>query len=387
MIDTIAFVQCHYKNFKEAYQDDRFCMRRLQESGLFAHVVLAAADIEENRAIVPQAAKQAGVEFFLGDNKNLLKRMLDAGTDFQAEYLARVLPEWFYVDLELVRAMIETCREHHSDYVFLPYDFDIKFGADVHSIDGLRKAMAAMSQHAEATQHAFRPWFWLESNPYNAWRATMHNHVPEFDNEYFRRWKVLVSERYPVAWDYGKHFEYHTYEYASSFLRPSDEVLDLACGWGEGSQVLAKWAAQVDGIDLSEEQIVHAVRNNRHTNVRYRTGDAQSLPFQSDSKDVVVSVHTMEHLPDDLRFLDEVRRVLKPGGRLIIEVPTRMTRPFSSNREPVMPGHIREYKPGELRDKVAQFLEVELAFGVSRGHYCDFLRTRNAALLVAHKMG
>ena len=80
-------------------------------------------------------------------------------------------------------------------------------------------------------------------------------------------------------------------------------VLDIACGDGYGSSILAKVAADVHGVDIDEASIESA--ELRYPTVNFRVGDAAKLPFSDGQFDVAVSFETLEHVPDPQAMLDE----------------------------------------------------------------------------------
>jgi ubiquinone/menaquinone biosynthesis C-methylase UbiE len=108
-------------------------------------------------------------------------------------------------------------------------------------------------------------------------------------------------------------------------LSPGERVLEVGCGTGEVAQRARSRVGatgQVSGIDPSAEMIAVAQRKARRAglDIDYRVGAIEALPYPDASFDVVLSSLMMHHLPDDLKSggLAEVRRVLKPGGRLLI---------------------------------------------------------------------
>ena len=110
-------------------------------------------------------------------------------------------------------------------------------------------------------------------------------------------------------------------------LSPEDKILDLCCGQGRHSLELARRGFQsVEGLDRSHYLIQKARTQAKEEglNVRFREGDARKLPYLPDSFDVVMvlgnSFGYFETIQDDLRVLKEVSRVLKPWGRLLIDV-------------------------------------------------------------------
>jgi len=120
------------------------------------------------------------------------------------------------------------------------------------------------------------------------------------------------------------------YEHLHRYLMCSEHakgklVLDLACGEGYGSALLARVAKHVTGVDVSGEAVQHARETyaGAASNLEYRLGSADALPLDDHSFDLVVSFETLEHLANQQQMVDEIQRVLKPGGLLIISTPDR----------------------------------------------------------------
>jgi ubiquinone/menaquinone biosynthesis C-methylase UbiE len=96
-------------------------------------------------------------------------------------------------------------------------------------------------------------------------------------------------------------------------------VLEVGSGRGGGASYIARYLkpAALTGVDLSEEAIGFCRRTHRVPGLSFQTGDAESLPFESDMFDVVVNIessHCYPHLP---AFFHEVARVLKHGGHFL----------------------------------------------------------------------
>ena len=98
-------------------------------------------------------------------------------------------------------------------------------------------------------------------------------------------------------------------------------VLDIACGTGYGTQMLAEKAEHVYGVDVSDEAVEYAEINYPHAKITYKQGDARKIPLDDASVDVIVSLETIEHIPDPEEFVKEVKRVLKKGGQFIVSTP------------------------------------------------------------------
>ena len=94
--------------------------------------------------------------------------------------------------------------------------------------------------------------------------------------------------------------------------KSGQQVLDLCCGHGAMTSALCERGCKVTGLDFSSAMLAHAKR--RAPKAQFREGDAQALPFDDASFDVVLSNCGIMHLPDQPRALSEVRRVLRSEG-------------------------------------------------------------------------
>ena len=100
-------------------------------------------------------------------------------------------------------------------------------------------------------------------------------------------------------------------------------MLDVGCGIGGTSRYLAKKfpEAQVTGITISEEQIARATAlasERGIPNAKFELVDALNMKFDDDSFDLVWACESGEHMPDKEKYVQEMARVLKPGGRIAI---------------------------------------------------------------------
>lgn len=94
-------------------------------------------------------------------------------------------------------------------------------------------------------------------------------------------------------------------------------VLEVSCGHGGGASYFARTYRPTEyvGLDLNLEAIRHCQARHQAEGLRFQVGDAQRLPFADGSFDVVINVEASHCYPDFPGFLDEVARVLRPGGR------------------------------------------------------------------------
>lgn len=106
-----------------------------------------------------------------------------------------------------------------------------------------------------------------------------------------------------------------------SGVTPEMRVLDVACGPGFLTRAFARSGARVIGIDATEAFLELAraeARDEGLTTVEFRNGDAERLPFDDATFDVVVSRAAFHHFPRPAHVLGEMRRVCRPGGRVMV---------------------------------------------------------------------
>jgi SAM-dependent methyltransferase len=108
-------------------------------------------------------------------------------------------------------------------------------------------------------------------------------------------------------------------------IEPGDEVVEIGCGVGRLTRVIAERATSVKALDISSEMLAEARRHNPELqNVEWIQGDGVSLAGVADaSADLVISHVVFQHIPDPevtLGYVREIGRVLRPGGRAAIQV-------------------------------------------------------------------
>lgn len=103
----------------------------------------------------------------------------------------------------------------------------------------------------------------------------------------------------------------------NSSLAPN-AVLDVGCSSGHITSKIADFfpKARVEGIDVYDKSI--KLGRKLHTNVKFKLGDAHNLPYGSSNFDLVTCIETLEHLENPAKVIEEIRRVSKSHGRVLI---------------------------------------------------------------------
>ncbi|MEG4195561.1 class I SAM-dependent methyltransferase, partial [Microcoleus sp. S36a_D3] len=156
----------------------------------------------------------------------------------------------------------------------------------------------------------------------------------------------FTGERYVPSLRGAIRYE-HLHRYALSLeLVQGKSVLDIASGEGYGSAILSQVASSVVGVDIDSACISFACKKYASiANLEFLVGACDAFPLANESVDVVTSFETIEHHAKHDEMMQEIKRVLKPGGTLIISSPNRLTyseQPKSLSSNPNNPFHVKE---------------------------------------------
>ena len=136
-------------------------------------------------------------------------------------------------------------------------------------------------------------------------------------------------------------------------------ILDVGCGTGANLLMLSQFG-DAEGVDVSEDALAFCRERGLE---KVKLGAAEELPYQDGTFDLVTAFDVVEHIDDDLAGLREMRRVLRPGGRVLLFVPAFM---FLWGLQDDVSNHRRRYRLPELQRVLEQ-----AGFEIERGTYAN----------------
>lgn len=157
------------------------------------------------------------------------------------------------------------------------------------------------------------------------------------------------------------------YYFAEPYIQ--GRVLDIACGSGYGCHMVAKdrkrEVTELVGVDNDPETIAYANVEYNHQKVKYIQGDAldPELPERLGLFDTILSFETIEHVADDLTFMDQLYRMLKPGGTLVLSSPFGRGRGMQTSE----PFHVHQLTAEEFESLFARYAFDDVEIYYQRG--------------------
>lgn len=137
------------------------------------------------------------------------------------------------------------------------------------------------------------------------------------------------------------------------------KILDVGCGTGANLLLLSKYG-DAEGVDVSEDALAFCRERGLE---KVKLGAGEDLPYDDATFDLVTAFDVVEHMDDDLAGLKEMRRVLRPGGRVLLFVPTFM---FLWGLQDDVSHHRRRYRLPEL-----QSVLKKAGFEIERSTYAN----------------
>jgi 2-polyprenyl-3-methyl-5-hydroxy-6-metoxy-1,4-benzoquinol methylase len=172
-----------------------------------------------------------------------------------------------------------------------------------------------------------------------------------------------TGERF-LPWIEGAqiHYEHlHRYAFAAHFVK-GKKVLDLACGEGYGTYMLAREAEYVAGVEIDKQTVRHARSRYIKDNLEFIEGSILDVPIQGEGKfDVVVCFEAIEHIAEHDKLLSEVKRLLTDDGLFIASTPNKAVYTDAPNFH--NPFHIEELQFDEFQGLLKRYFKHVHIYG------------------------
>jgi ubiquinone/menaquinone biosynthesis C-methylase UbiE len=382
--NKLCLVQMHYTDITENLENYN-AVEKIINSNIFDNIVIAAADIKENE-FLKDYADLWNIKICFGSVEKVTDRIFQISNEFSADIVLRVLPNWYFIDIDLIRRMIKKIEMDHIDYLKLPNNFDIRFGGDIFSFNFIDYIKTIFDKDSSiSNKYNFNPWGYADiyGNELDL-KIFEFKDIPSYSNLKFKNFKKTYNNIWPEHWDTADSPQF-PYQLASKYIKNNfSKALDIASGFGAGSSTLLQNGAKnVIGVDISKKSVEHSKQKYKNQNgLSFIVGDALNIEFQKYSFDLVVSIHTMEHVVNDNLFLSNLKYWMKKDAIIVLEVPLLMKYPFSGSNEPYGKYHIREYIIEDLVELFSKYFSIIDSYGVTRGFYANKQFARNAYLLV-----
>lgn len=377
---NIAVIQCNHigwegctdvslrKDANGRYVIEEVLTRARQLKCIDDAPVIACPDLPENR-VFKEIAEQYGCHCFMGSNANVLDRLYSACVSRGGERIVWFQGIHYFLHMQKTEEMIAWMDREKFDYVRCPdatCKFSLGHSVTIAAIDRARSLIGALPTEQKQF-YSSRPFAFMRSHPQD-FRVGLFESFPTYDEQTLRAMREAATHIYVE--ERALHTEHACaigdisrgrYLSTLEFVDRNMTVLDIACGTGYGSKLLAERARRVIGVDISAEAVEFANAHHR-TSAEFRLGNAETIPVDDNEIDVTYSIGTIEHVDDDDAFVAELARVIRPGGRLIVYTPQNRMGAL-----PIWPWHFREYSAPELRSLVARRFRVDAIWGWQNG--------------------
>lgn len=148
------------------------------------------------------------------------------------------------------------------------------------------------------------------------------------------------------------------YEFASRFLRANDFVLDVPCGTGYGSAILASNGNRVHGMDIDEASVSYAQDRYKYPNLSFGTGDMTLCDLPN--VDFITCLDGLEHVSDGRSLIERFVAALSEVGILVVSVPINELEITGGQHNPY---HMAEYTPESLKELLSRYFRRVSLFG------------------------
>jgi SAM-dependent methyltransferase len=330
-----------------------------------ASIVIAAPKFDEKGELKKIAESFPGkVNIFYAYDANPTQRLIATHKRFlKDDFFIRIDGlHMFFVPKEVINIYRMAVKDD-LDCCKFPDDYPVQLTVDVYKASSLKIAAKYINKNSPYIVH---PKYYMFNN--KKFKTSFFRTIRNVTNQYLSQSRHVAEEIYYIPRlevnklraKVGDQLTFH-YQLAKQYLKSSDVLLDIACGNGYGLHELSKSVKEAHGADLSPAIIREAKEKYKAKNVKFHVGDATKMPFSDDFFDVITSFETIEHV-DPLMYLKEIKRALKPGGRMIFSTPQN-----SLGHIPINAEHNHEYSLEEIRKLISKYFNIQKIIGIKQG--------------------
>lgn len=378
---TVAVIQCNHVGWEGSTDvslrrdlNGRYVIEEVMErakllKAIDSPPILACPDLAENRLFEDLALKHE-CEIYFGSNNNVLERIMGACRKAEGNRIAWLQGIHYFLDTALMDQFLVWSNEY--DYARCP-DASLKFmlGQSI-NLDALLRVPQLIAA-LEPQQRAFfgaRPFSFMRTSP--TFSIGLFQDLPNYSVKETQEMRSIAQHIYieqrSIHTDKAEQagdISIGRYKNIISLIPETGRILDIACGTGYGCKMISNGKREIIGVDIAADAINFAdVHNGAYAN--FLLGDAESMPVESDSVDCLISIATIEHVPDDHNFIKEIHRVLKKKSSAIIFTPQNRM-----GKIPIWPWHCREYSLHEIKVLINQYMGIKNIFGWQHGVLSD----------------
>jgi len=227
-------------------------LRKIRTNYRHLKIVVAVPDVVENR-LFRQYADEVGATIYYGSITNVLERFIGAAKENRIDAFIRIIGEHYFIDMQFVDQLKQLFEIGIYDCVIPPFDFDPKFGCDIVSIKCLEKLHAMLeSDYSDSKGNIVaNPIHYIASHP-ELFKIGIESKIPHYTESEMLRFRSIASQIYLEAYVHNpqkSHIEGDSlrthYTLAKKYIPKDALVLDIACGDGWGSLILAETGAKI----------------------------------------------------------------------------------------------------------------------------------------------
>ncbi len=306
------------------------------------------------------------ISAFFGYDSDPLNRICVATDNLNDDdYIIRIDGLNYFVDLDMSLNMLQQAKLNNLDCVKFPDAWPVQFTSDIYRVGALREVNGMLFREEDQIYRVHPKYYLFNHSAFNCKYA---EEIPNYGNDYLVDCRATLHEIYSEErtevdknriW-VGCQLSFH-YELAVGYIKNWMKVLDIACGYGYGTKMLAKHCSEIYGADIDRNIIEYNRKNNGSSNIKYHVEDVTTLSYDDNEFDAVTSMETLEHV-DAPKYFEELYRVLKPGGILILSTPQNLF-----GRIPITSVHVREYSMTELEELCKNYFTIKKFIGIKQG--------------------